>query len=92
MNESFVIIKDALAKAGIAVKFVQYSFTPYSLNTDLSFKFKNLTEFLTFLELDKHNAAHHEKINAIKSILADVRLHQDKSFYVNFYKPKVTEL
>jgi hypothetical protein len=90
MKDSFVIIKDALTNAGLDTHLVQYSFTPYSLNTDLSFKFKNLKEFVEFLNLEA--PADKEKINTIKSILADVRLHADKSFYVNFYKPKVTEL
>lgn len=90
MNPSFEIIKQALEEAGLNTASVHYSFTLYSLNTDLSFKFKNLKEFLEFLDLKlpKDN----DKINGIKSILADHRIFHDKSFYVNFYKPKVTEL
>lgn len=90
MDQSFEIIKQALLDAGLNAESVQYSFTLYSLNTDLSFKFKNLKEFLDFLGLKSPNDD--DKINAIKSIFADHRLFHDKSFYVNFYKPKVTEL
>ena len=34
MKDSFVIIKEALTNAGLDTHMVQYSFTPYSLNTD----------------------------------------------------------
>jgi len=87
---NFVAINDAFQKAGIAVASAEYSFTAYSLNTPLSFKFENLEEFVAFLSLDTTK----DKVKAehIKVMLADAALDPNTFFYVNFFKPKVAEL
>jgi len=87
MTDNFKTIKDAFEKAGIDVKTAEYSITEYSLNTELSFKFSNTEELLSFLDIT--DAAKAEKIN---SMIIEAGINTGDFFYVNFYKPKVAEL
>lgn len=88
MKENFKPIKQAFEKAGVDVQKAEFSITEYSLNTDLSFKFDNLNELLSFLEI----SAHSEKFKAINAMIIDSGVDSNNFFYVNFYKPKVAEL
>jgi len=88
--DNFATIKTAFKNAGIDVKQAEYSFTAYSLNTPLSFKFTNADEFIAFLNLDGvHDTTITERLHAM---LTEAGLDPDRFFYVNFYKPKVAEL
>jgi hypothetical protein len=87
MHNNFSEIEKAFEKNGIDFLSAAYSFTPYSLNTSLSFKFENLAEFILFLNIDKK-----DKIEKVQSMLTDAGLEPDRFFFVNFYKPKVAEL
>jgi hypothetical protein len=86
---NFAAIKIAFQQAGIDVQSAGYSFTPYSLNTPLSFKFENISELLAFLGIDASASA---KTEHITTMLAEAGLDPNTFFYVNFYKPKVAEL
>jgi len=88
MNDNLNTIHEAFKKSGIAIAAAQYSITEYSLNTDLSFKFTNLTEFLTFLEIGDDAG----KAELVKAKVVEAGVNPDSFFYVNFYKPKVVEL
>lgn len=88
MKDNFKPVKQAFEKAGVDVHKAEFSITEYSLNTDLSFKFENLNELLSFLEV----SANSEKFKAINAILIESGVDSSTFFYVNFYKPKVAEL
>jgi len=88
MNENLKTIHEAFKKSGIEISAAQYSITEYSLNTDLSFKFTSLTEFLTFLEISDDAG----KAELVKAKVVEAGVNPDAFFYVNFYKPKVVEL
>ncbi|TRW23891.1 hypothetical protein FMM05_12075 [Flavobacterium zepuense] len=90
MDENFETIREAFKTAGIDVVTAEYSITEYSLNTNLSFKFSNLTEFLEFLEL--HAQEDFERVQHIKLLFIDAGVDPDNFFYVNFFEPKVAEL
>jgi len=90
MNDNFKTISGAFEKAGVDVKTAEYSLTEYSLNTDLSFRFENLNEFLGFLELN--DRGNERKAEEISTLLINAAVNPDSFFYVNFYKPKVVEL
>lgn len=89
MKENFKIIIQAFEKAGIDMPTVEYSITQYSLNTELSFRFENLEEFLHFLNLTPDD---NEKITLIKTMMIEEGIEPNNFFYVNFYRPKVAEL
>lgn len=88
MNENLNTIHEAFKKSGIEIASAQYSITEYSLNTDLSFKFASLKEFLSFLEIGDDAG----KTELIKAKVLEANVNPDSFFYVNFYKPKVAEL
>ena len=88
MSEDLNSINESFKKSGMDIATAQYSITDYSLNTDLSFKFANVSEFLDFLELN--NDA--EKAELVKAKVVESNVNPDSFFYVNFYKPKVAEL
>jgi hypothetical protein len=90
MNEDISTIKDAFKKSGIEITTAEYSITEYSLNTDLSFKFNNLDEFLAFLDFSAREDS--GKVEQVNARLLEASIDPDKFFYVNFYKPKVAEL
>jgi len=89
MKENFETMLSVFKEAGINLKSAGFSITQYSLNTDLSFKFRNLKEFIEFLCLDGDDQ---EKIKTVYALMAETGLSPRDFFYVNFYKPKVTEL
>ncbi|MFP9115733.1 hypothetical protein ACLI1A_17465, partial [Flavobacterium sp. RHBU_3] len=89
MNTDFEIIRKAFKKAGIHTK-PEYSITPYSLNTSLSFRFENFREFISFLGISPEVDI--EKTEQIKHLVNNAGIKEDNFFYVNFYKPKVAEL
>jgi len=91
MNQNFTTINQAFKDAGIDVATAQYSITDYSLNTNLSFKFSNLTEFLQFLGLDTPTSDF-EKVQHIKALFIEAGVDPDNFFFVNFFEPKVAEL
>jgi len=88
MNENLNTIHEAFKKSGMEIASAQYSITEYSLNTDLSFKFASLKEFLAFLEIGNDAG----KTELIKAKVLEASVNPDSFFYVNFYKPKVAEL
>lgn len=90
MTDNFKIISEAFQHAGVDVHTAEYSITGYSLNTNLSFKFSNLDEFLTFLGLAL--GAENAKAEKISALLVEAGIDPANFFYVNFYKPKVAEL
>jgi len=90
MDENFKTIREAFKTAGIDVATAEYSITEYSLNTNLSFKFSNLTEFLEFLDVQSQDDS--EKVQHIKLLFVDAGVDPDNFFYVNFFEPKVAEL
>lgn len=90
MKENFKIILSAFEEAGIDMGTVQFNITEYSLKTRLSFKFKNYKEFLEFLQLNKSHDK--EKTADVYNAIVEEGINPDSFFYVNFFKPKVTEL
>ncbi|WP_297334188.1 hypothetical protein [Flavobacterium sp.] len=90
MKEHFKTILEAFENAGIEVNTAEFSITEYSLNTDLSFKFRNIDEFLEFLHLT--SPSDEKRAETIKNILIEEGINPDSFFYVNFYSPKVAEL
>lgn len=90
MKENFKTILQAFNKAGLKLGSVQFSITEYSLNTELSFKFENLDDFLAFLHFD--GPADENKAEDVSNAVIETGLDPENFFYVNFYKPEVTEL
>lgn len=90
MDGKFETLQQAFSTAGITLTEAEYSITPYSLNTPLSFKFGSLKELLAFLELGSEVAP--EKRDAIAKLVTDAGIDANSFFYVNFYKPKLAEL
>lgn len=92
MKENFATIANALIDAGFkpsiehaAGKPLAFKFTPYSLNSSLSFRFENLKEFCEFLEESGHDVPKKEHA-AIKAALLELGLAPDEFFYVNFFE------
>jgi hypothetical protein len=90
MKENFKMIAEAFEKAGVEINRAEYSITTYSLNTNLSFKFNNVDEFLEFLQLT--GAGDEKKVEEVNSILIKEGIDPSGFFYVNFFKTKVVEL
>lgn len=92
MKENFLAINNALTEAGFKQslessekKPLDYKFTPYSLNTKLSFRFNNLKEFCRFLAESGHDVSE-EEANMIKAALLELGLKPEEFFYVNFFE------
>ena len=83
-------IHQAFREAGIDINKAEYSITPYSLNTKLSFRFENLADFANFLQMDMHADA--KKMQALNELIVKEGINPDAYFYVNFYYPRVAEL
>ena len=90
MKENFKVILNAFEEAGIEMGTVQFNITEYSLKTRLSFKFENFSEFLEFLQLHESNDA--DKTDDVHNVIVEQGINPESFFYVNFFKPKVTEL
>lgn len=91
MKETFRAISDALEKSGINTPsnngpagHLDYKFTPYSLNTSLSFRFGDVDEFIEFLQLS--GPLTEQKISSIHAAFIELGLNPKEFFYVNFFK------
>jgi hypothetical protein len=92
MTDNFKHILDALIKEGFQQisdnqpgKSYDYKFTPYSLNTSLSFKFDNLEHFIEFLKQSRADTTP-EKIALVNSTFLELGFDPLQFFYVNFYE------
>lgn len=101
MNDNFKNIIDSLIKNGFIEsetnvkelgKKLDFKITQYSLNTELSFKFNNSEEFITFINFSSTEELDEEKIGLINAMILEQGLDPDDFFYVNFYKKEVNEL
>lgn len=100
MKDEFKPVFEALVKAGFhqlpdanpaSGKPFDFKITPYSLNTNLSFKFENLQHFIEFLKLSAVQTE--EKILFLNNTFIELGLDPNEFFYVNFYeKGKDTEM
>lgn len=88
MKDKLNLITDAFHVAGIDNKNVEFSITEYSLNSKLSFKFNNINELLLFLDVLPTS----EKGKVVNAKFVESGIDPEKFFYVNFFKPKITEL
>ena len=92
MKDSFRTVLDALSVAGYKEKLeneagnpIDFKFTPYSLNTKLSFRFENAEEFFDFLETSG-NVLSEEKKSLIHKAIVELGLNPAEFFWVNFYE------
>lgn len=92
MKESYKIIFDALSKAGFNQKLedlqgkqLEFKFTPYSLNSKLSFRFDDFESFAEFLE-HSDNEITEAKKGLIHSAFLELGLNPQEFFYVNFFE------
>lgn len=89
MNNRFDSIIETLSKAGfvdssaaVPKKSLDFKITEYNLNTDLSFKFENVSEFKEFLR-SLNSGINEERI---ENTLNDFNIDANKFFYVNFFE------
>ena len=61
-----------------------FKITPYSLNTNLSFKFEHLDHFVEFLKRSENISE--EKIRVLQNSFVDLGIDPDNFFYVNFFE------
>lgn len=94
MTDTFKTIVDALVREGFhnltekkeqQGRPLDFSLTPYSLNSKLSFKFDNLAHFVGFLELH-HITGLEEKTAVLQATLNELGLDPNQFFYVNFFE------
>lgn len=99
MSDNFKFILDTMMKDGFPQlpdtspetgKPYAYKFTPYSLNTPLSFKFENLDHFIEFLRHSEADTSP-EKLSLIHTTLLELGLDPNQFFYVNFYEDEKDE-
>ena len=93
MKEHFKAIAEALHKSGFRTsledtvgKPLDFKITPYSLNSQLSFRFENLEEFNEFIKLSD-NPLSEEKTNLINTAFIELGIDSKTFFYVNFFEP-----
>lgn len=91
MKDNFKIILNAFKEANIELTTVEFKLTRYSLNTELSFKFKNIDEFSEFLTVSGASNSR-ERTEEVKKVLVEEGIDHNDVFYVNFYPPKVAEV
>lgn len=89
MSNRFNSVIAALSKAGfvastdeLPAKELDFKITEYNLNTDLSFKFENATNFKEFLKSQK-SEIDEERID---SVLNEIKIDGNQFFYVNFFE------
>ena len=87
MKEGFAQLPDKSPKTG---KPYNYKITPYSLNTNLSFKFDNLEHFIEFLKQSEADTSP-EKLSAINATFLELGLDPNQFFYVNFFSTNPEE-
>ncbi|HEX9981473.1 MAG TPA: hypothetical protein VGB50_13010 [Flavobacterium sp.] len=92
MKESHQPIFDALKNAGFTQRLetaagepLDFKFTPYSLNTKLSFRFDNFDDFISFLE-HSGNDVSPEKSTLINGAFIELGLKPHEFFWVNFFE------
>jgi len=92
MKDNFKAISQALTNAGFKTslenmvgKSLDFKFTPYSLNTSLSFRFENLDEFTEFL-IHSHGETTDEKTALFNTSFLELGLNPKEFFYVNFFE------
>lgn len=61
-----------------------FKITPYSLNTNLSFKFEHLDHFVEFLKRSENISE--EKIRVLQNSFVDLGIDPNNFFYVNFFE------
>ena len=66
------------------ITHLNYKFTDYSLNTELSFKFDNLPHLFEFIE--QNYMLKNDEKQLLKNVLKELHLKEDEFFYINFYK------
>lgn len=96
-NDHFKTITDTLVQEGFPQiteqepgKALDYKFTPYSLNTKLSFKFDNLDHFIEFLKISEGETPD-DKLAVLKATFLELGLKPDDFFYVNFFEKGKTQ-
>ena len=89
MTQHFESIVKSLRSAGFlnssepsGRKPLDFKITEYNLNTDLSFKFDNVTDFKEFLR-SMNSGINEERI---ENTLNDFNIDSNKFFYVNFFE------
>lgn len=101
MNDNFKNITESLIKNGFIEseenvkdlgRKIDFKITQYSLNTELSFKFLNAEDFVSFLNYSSSEVITEEKIALIQASIIEQGLNPEDFFYVNFYKKEVNEL
>ncbi|MFT3794667.1 hypothetical protein [Flavobacterium sp.] len=94
MTDIFKTIVDALVREGFhnltekkeqQGRPLDFSITPYSLNSKLSFKFDNLEHFIGFLQMHQI-AGLDDKTAALQATLNELNLDPNQFFYVNFFE------
>ncbi len=92
MKENFKIVSDALESAGLKTSLedaagnpLDFKFTPYSLNTKLSFRFENADEFVEFLHASG-SRVDDQRLTQINTALIEINLNPNIFFYVNFFE------
>lgn len=82
ISEGFYLLSDGHPKTG---KPLDYNFTPYSLNTKLSFRFDSLADFVDFLKQSDPTIGD-EQLVVLQTTFNELALKQDEFFYVNFFE------
>ncbi len=66
------------------LKTLNYKITEYSLNSNFSFKFDNLSHFIEFLK--QHQSIEEQEVILLENTLNDVNLQPTSFFYINFFE------
>src|SRR5690606_34529629 len=99
MTDQFKPILDALIKEGFyklpdedpkSGKPFDYKITPYSLNTNLSFKFDNLDHFIEFLKRSDADTSD-DTLALLQTSLMELDVNPSEFFYVNFFEKGKTD-
>lgn len=78
--------RDLIPEDGSAGKPLDFSMTPYSLNTPLSFKFNSLNDLLSFLHEHHGTSDLSAKAAVMQTKLVELGLDANEFFYVNFFE------
>lgn len=63
---------------------LNYKITEYSLNSDFSFKFDNLSHFIEFLK--QHQSIEELETELLENTLKEFNLQPTSFFYINFFE------
>ena len=93
MNNRYDSIIEALSKAGFVkstadtpIRELDFKITEYNLNTGLSFKFENVSDFKDFL----HSQSSTVDEERVDNTLNDLNIDSNHFFYVNFFEKDAT--